>query len=286
MCEIVPPEKQFLPQVLLCAAAACLVAQPAQAQLRAESVPGGVAEIAVAPAAAPRPQVRFGGHPVLLQQRRDGWYALVGLPLDTPVGEQQLELGPDGDSRPLPFTVAAKNYPVQKLTIRNPKMVTPDPADLARIEAERARQIDIRSRFRDVPVSRTDLALPADGRLSSRFGLRRVFNGEPRAPHTGLDVAVPAGTPIRAPADGVVSLVDDLYFNGKTVFVDHGQGFVSMVCHLEQAGVQAGQTVRRGDVVGRSGSSGRATGPHLHWSVYLNGAAVDPALFIGPPPAR
>ena len=165
-------------------------------------------------------------------------------------------------------------------------MVTPDPADLARIEAERARQIDIRSRFRDVPVSRTDLALPADGRLSSRFGLRRVFNGEPRAPHTGLDVAVPAGTPIRAPADGVVSLVDDLYFNGKTVFVDHGQGFVSMVCHLEQAGVQAGQTVRRGEVVGRSGSSGRATGPHLHWSVYLNGAAVDPALFIGPPPAR
>lgn len=286
MCEIVPLKKQFLPQVLLCAAAACLVAQPAQAQLRAESVPGGVAEIAVAPAAAPRPQVRFGGHPVLLQQRRDGWYALVGLPLDTPVGEQQLELGPDGDSRPLPFTVAAKNYPVQKLTIKNPKMVTPDPADLARIEAERARQIDIRSRFRDVPVSRTDLALPADGRLSSRFGLRRVFNGEPRAPHTGLDVAVPAGTPIRAPADGVVSLVDDLYFNGKTVFVDHGQGFVSMVCHLEQAGVQAGQTVRRGEVVGRSGSSGRATGPHLHWSVYLNGAAVDPALFIGPPPAR
>jgi murein DD-endopeptidase MepM/ murein hydrolase activator NlpD len=137
-----------------------------------------------------------------------------------------------------------------------------------------------------VPVARTDLDLPADGRLSSRFGLRRVFNGEPRAPHTGLDVAVPAGTPIRAPADGVVSLVDDLYFNGKTVFVDHGQGFVSMVCHLDQARVEAGQTVRRGEASASPGSSGRATGPHLHWSVYLNGAAVDPALFIGPPPAR
>ena len=254
----------------------------AGAQLRAESVPGGVAEIAVAPVAAPRPEVRFGGRPVLLQQRPDGWYALVGLPLDTPVGERTLDVGPAGDSRALPFLVAAKAYPEQRLTIANPKMVTPDPADLTRIEAEREIQISLRSRFRDVPVPRTDLSLPADGRLSSRFGLRRIFNGEPRAPHTGLDVAVPTGTPIRAPADGVVSLVYEFYFNGKTVFVDHGQGFVSMVCHLDKARVEPGQTVRRGEVLGQSGSSGRATGPHLHWSVYLNGAAVDPALFIGP----
>ena len=157
---------------------------------------------------------------------------------------------------------------------------------LARIAEERERQLAIRSRFRDVPVNRVDLDLPADGRLSSRFGLRRIFNGEPRAPHTGLDVAVPTGTPIRAPADGVVSLVDDLYFNGKTVFVDHGQGFVSMVCHLDQARVEVGQKVARGERLGDAGSSGRATGPHLHWSVYLNGAAVDPALFIAPPKAR
>ena len=286
MCDIVPLNRYFVPQVLLAAILLGLGPTLAQAQLRPEAVPGGVAEIPVAAAGAPRPEVRFGGRPVLLQQRKTGWYALVGLSLDTPVGEQKLDIGPDGSRRQLPFQVAAKDYPVQKLKIANQKMVTPDPEQLARINAERDRQISIRSQFRQVPVTRTDLALPADGRLSSRFGLRRVFNGEPRAPHTGLDVAVPTGTPIRAPADGVVTLVDDFYFNGKTVFVDHGQSFVSMVCHLDRAGVEAGQTVRRGEVLGHSGSSGRATGPHLHWSVYLNGAAVDPALFIGPRPAR
>ena len=286
MCDIVPLNRHFVPQVLLTAILLGLGPTLAQAQLRPEAVPGGVAEIAVAAAGAPRPEVRFGGRPVLLQQRKTGWYALVGLPLDTPVGEQKLDIGLNDSSRPLPFQVAAKDYPVQKLKIANQKMVTPDPEQLARINAERDRQISIRSQFRQVPVTRTDLALPADGRLSSRFGLRRVFNGEPRAPHTGLDVAVPTGTPIRAAADGVVTLVDDFYFNGKTVFVDHGQSFVSMVCHLEKATVEAGQTVRRGEVIGQSGSSGRATGPHLHWSVYLNGAAVDPALFIGPVPAR
>ena len=286
MCDIVPLNRYFVPQVLLAAILLGLGPTLAQAQLRPEAVPGGVAEIAVAAAGAPRPEVRFGGRPVLLQQRKTGWYALVGLSLDTPVGEQKLDIGPDGSRRQLPFQVAAKDYPVQKLKIANQKMVTPDPEQIARINAERDRQISIRSQFREVPVPRSDLALPADGRLSSRFGLRRVFNGEPRAPHTGLDVAVPTGTPIRAPADGVVTLVDDFYFNGKTVFVDHGQSFVSMVCHLDRAGVEAGQTVRRGEVLGHSGSSGRATGPHLHWSVYLNGAAVDPALFIGPRPAR
>ena len=286
MCDIVPQKKAFVPAITAVALCAVLLAAPAHADLRPEPVPGGVAEIPVAPAGSPRPEVRFDGRPVLLQQRADGWHALVGLPLDTPLGEHVVQVGPEGNRRTLAFSVGPKAYPEQRLTIKNPKLVTPPPEELARIAEERERQLAIRSRFRDVPVNRVDLDLPADGRLSSRFGLRRIFNGEPRAPHTGLDVAVPTGTPIRAPADGVVSMVDDLYFNGKTVFVDHGQGFISMVCHLERAHVAEGQTVRRGERLGDSGSSGRATGPHLHWSVYLNGAAVDPALFIAPPKAR
>lgn len=252
------------------------------AELRPSAVPGGVVTLTVAPATAPRPDVRFAGRPVLLQQEPGGWQAVVGLPLDTPPGEQSVEIGPE--ARRLAFQVSAKAYPEQRLTVKNPKMVSPDPDDLDRIAAERERQLQVRSQFRDVPVARTDLDLPTAGRLSSRFGLRRVFNGEPRAPHTGLDVAAPMGAPIRAPADGVVSLVDDLYFNGKTVFVDHGQGFVSMVCHLSEAKVEVGRKVRRGELLGLVGNTGRATGPHLHWSVYLNGAAVDPALFIGPTP--
>lgn len=286
MCDIVPQNKAFVPAITAAILGSALLSATARADLRPEAVPGGVVEIHVAAAGNPRPEVRFDGRPVLLRQRADGWHALVGLPLDTPVGEQAVQVGPEGNSRPQTFVVGPKAYPEQRLTIKNPKMVTPPADELARIAEERERQLAIRSRFRDVPVSRVDLDLPADGRLSSRFGLRRIFNGEPRAPHTGLDVAVPTGTPIRAPADGVVSLVDDLYFNGKTVFVDHGQGFVSMVCHLDKARVEVGQKVARGDRLGDAGSSGRATGPHLHWSVYLNGAAVDPALFIAPPKAR
>jgi len=131
MCDIVPPNRHFVPQVLLTAILLGFGPTLAQAQLRPEAVPGGVAEIAVAAAGAPRPEVRFGGRPVLLQQRKTGWYALVGLPLDTPVGEQKLDVGPDGDSRPQPFQVAAKDYPVQKLKIANQKMVTPDPEQIA-----------------------------------------------------------------------------------------------------------------------------------------------------------
>ena len=207
-----------------------------------------------------------GDRPARLAALREAW----GLPVGQPFRQADW----DAAKQRVLDALSAREYAAAAITDSEALI---DPAT-----ASAALSVTVDS----VPVPRSDLALPADGRLSSRFGLRRVFNGEPRAPHTGLDVAVPTGTPIRAPADGVVTLVDDFYFNGKTVFVDHGQSFVSMVCHLDRAGVEAGQTVRRGEVLGHSGSSGRATGPHLHWSVYLNGAAVDPALFIGPRPAH
>ena len=119
------------------------------------------------------------------------------------------------------------------------------------------------------------------GRLSSPFGLRRFFNGQERNPHSGLDFAVPSGTPIKAPAAGVVVLVGDYFFNGKTVFLDHGQGFVSMFCHMSAIDVKVGDEVPRGGGGGQGGATGAATGPHLHWNVSLNDARVDPAIFIG-----
>jgi murein DD-endopeptidase MepM/ murein hydrolase activator NlpD len=127
-----------------------------------------------------------------------------------------------------------------------------------------------------------DFILPVNGRLAGRFGLHRFFNGEPRAPHAGLDVAVALGTPIKASAQGQVLAVDDYFFNGKTVFIDHGNGLLTMYCHLEQIDVKPGDTVSKGQHIGLSGKTGRATGPHLHWSVVLNGAMVDPELFIPP----
>jgi murein DD-endopeptidase MepM/ murein hydrolase activator NlpD len=126
----------------------------------------------------------------------------------------------------------------------------------------------------------TSFVLPAEGRLSGRFGVRRFFNGEARSPHAGFDIAAPRGAAVRANAHGVVLAVDDYFFNGKTVFVDHGNGLISMYCHLDAIEVVPGERVGKGQRLGRSGMSGRATGPHLHWSVVLNGAMVDPELFV------
>jgi murein DD-endopeptidase MepM/ murein hydrolase activator NlpD len=122
---------------------------------------------------------------------------------------------------------------------------------------------------------------PVNGPLSSPFGLRRFFNGEERNPHSGLDFAAKTGTPIKTPAAGKVILTGNYFFNGKTVFVDHGQGLISMFCHLSQIDVTVGDELSRGAVLGKVGSTGRATGPHLHWNVSLNDARVDPSIFIG-----
>jgi len=134
--------------------------------------------------------------------------------------------------------------------------------------------------WRDADDIEINFLLPAEGRLARRFGLRRIFNGEPRSPHSGLDVAVPRGTPIKASAQGRVLADDDYFFNGNTVFVDHGNGLISMYCHLDRIDVQAGDAVAQGQRIGLSGMTGRASGPHLHWSVVLNGVMVDPELFL------
>ncbi|PQZ62057.1 peptidase [Achromobacter sp. MYb9] len=246
-------------------------------------VPGGVAVLALGDADR-APEVSFLDRRVLVV-REEGkqWIAVVGIPLSVKPGEQQVVVSDARGQRKLPFKVGAKEYVAQHITLKNPRQVDPNPDDMKRIEREMAEQSAANRTYRaGVTPSNLLLDRPVNGgRLSSPFGLRRFFNGKERNPHSGLDFAVPAGTPIKSPAAGVVVLVGDYFFNGKTVFVDHGQGFVSMFCHMSAIDVKIGDEVPRGGVVGKVGATGRATGPHLHWNVSLNDARVDPAIFIG-----
>lgn len=227
--------------------------------------------------AAQAPKASYQGKPVLVVKEQNNWLAIVGVPLTVKPGTQQISSG----HRNLSFTVGNKKYPEQRITLKNKQQVNPDPDNLKRIEGELAEQLQAYRSFSPNTPSNLLLDKPVNGPLSSKFGVRRFFNGEERNPHAGLDFAVPAGTPIKTPAAGKVILVGDYFFNGNTVFVDHGQGFISMFCHMSKIDVKVGQQLARGGVVGKVGATGRATGPHMHWNVSLNDARVDPAIFIG-----
>ncbi len=251
---------------------------------RESRVPGGVALLRVGDATEPRPAVSRDGVPVWVSRQATQWVAAVGLPLSLQPGEQQVEVrSTNGAARTITFTVKPKRYPVQHVTLRDQAMVEP-PADvMARIERESAHLKVVRSQWRETAATDAAFVQPARGRLSGRFGGSRVLNGKPRAPHAGLDVAVMTGTAVLAPADGVILDIGDYYFCGKTMFIDHGNGLLSLFCHLSEWDARVGDSVRKGQAVARSGATGRASGPHLHWSVYLNGTSVEPELFL---PAR
>lgn len=240
-----------------------------------DTVPGGL-YVAELPPHAQR--ATYEGRPVLLLDGK----AIVGIPLAAAPGSHTLQVvDADGAAHGLAFTVVPKQYPEQRLTIENPRMVNPDPRDLERIRSESARMRAGYLSYEPADVTRLrPFVMPLEGITSSPFGYRRILNDQPRNPHSGLDIAAPEGTPVAAPAPGKVSLTGNFYFNGRTVFVDHGQGLVTMYCHLSKINASEGQDLQRGEVLGLVGATGRATGPHLHWSVSLNGNRVDPEQVI------
>jgi hypothetical protein len=252
---------------------------------QAAQVPGGIALIDLGPraASAQPPRAWRGDQPVLVAGEHGRWVAVVGLALDLLPGTHELRVTSDGQARLYSFQVKAKHYPEQRITLKDKSKVQLSDADLKRVEGERLAIRRLKTHWRAHSDTPLNFSLPVEGRPLGRvntFGLRRFFNGEPRAPHAGFDIVVPRGTPIKASAPGVALAVDDYFFNGKTVFVDHGNGLLSMVCHLDRTDVKTGESVSRGQRLGLSGMTGRATGPHLHWSVLLNGALVDPLLFV------
>jgi murein DD-endopeptidase MepM/ murein hydrolase activator NlpD len=246
------------------------------------NVPGGIAIVPLGSTltGTDKPQSWLGDQPVLVTSDHDQWYAVVGLPLGMTPGSHELSVKIGGEIKAESFVVKPKKYPAQRLTLKDKSKIELSAADLARAEREISLIMELKHHWR--VAQDTDLAfiLPAEGELGGRFGVRRFFNGESRAPHAGLDVVVASGTPVKASAQGEVLAVGDYFFNGKTVFIDHGNGLITLYCHLDRIDVQTGETVGKGQVIGLSGMTGRATGPHLHWSVVLNGAMVDPELFI------
>jgi murein DD-endopeptidase MepM/ murein hydrolase activator NlpD len=206
---------------------------------------------------------------------------VVGLSLTAQPGSRlALQVQPaEGPPRSLAIAVRDKRYPEQRLRVA-PRHVELSPEDLARHQREKAHQAPVLATFSATVPARLTMRWPAQGRVSSPFGLRRVFNGQPRNPHSGLDIAAPVGAPVVAPLAARVIDVGDYFFNGLTVWLDHGSGLLSMCCHLSEVFVGVGDAVAEGQRVAAVGATGRATGPHLHWSVALNRALVDPAWFL------
>ncbi|ENC9554481.1 peptidoglycan DD-metalloendopeptidase family protein [Aeromonas hydrophila] len=264
--------------LLLLLASQSALAEGFISRLLNHPVPGGVAVVALS-SEAQAPTARYQGKPVLVV-REEGkrWIAIVGIPLKSQPGPHQLQVS---DGRTLGFTVGTKHYREQHIKLKNSRQVNPLAEDMTRINRELAEQTRAYQTFSPAQPSNLLFDKPVEGPLSSPFGLRRFFNGEERNPHSGLDFAVGAGTPIKSPAAGKVILIGNYFFNGNTVFVDHGQGLISMFCHMSKVDVKLGQSLPRGGIVGRVGATGRATGPHMHWNVSLNDARVDPAIFIG-----
>ena len=271
-----------LPVSRLAAAAAPL---PADIWPTASQVPGGIARLSLGPAAA-RPvahlRVVDADVPLLVLGDAIEWTALVGIALAAAPGEASITVQTiDGGQRQLAYTVAPKRYLEQRLKVA-PGAVDLSPENAARYEHERAHLAQVMSTFTE-PLPQASvlrMQVPVPGRRSSSFGLRRVFNGQPRNPHSGMDIAAGAGTPVQAPLPGRVIDTGDYFFNGNTVWLDHGGGLLSMVCHLSAIDVKPGDVRKTGERLGAVGATGRATGPHLHWSVMLNRAMVDPALFL------
>lgn len=252
---------------------------------RAESLPenhavnGGVTIIPVD--IKQRPEAFFNGKKiaVLPSQNPNQWLLIVGIPLDNDKKIQQIKI-----KKPMkavvPFHVSKKQYKTQHLSIQNKRKVDPYAKDRTRINTEQARLKNVFSEYRQQNPFSKAFAAPSNGPISSLFGLRRVYNNKPRNPHSGLDIASPAGSAVKAANDGLVVETGDYFFTGNTVIIDHGQGVFSLYAHLSKIDVNKGDKVQQGKVIGKVGKTGRVTGPHLHWSMIMNGTLVDPLLFV------
>lgn len=256
----------------------CLAAGTLRADLPQEHrAPGGIALVKLGSTADAG--AKLNGKPVLIMEHQGTRYAVVGIDLKTAPGDIRLETH-NGENRVI--DISPHQYKEQHLTVKNSNYVNPDKQSLARYARERAEMDAAKAIFSTSTKAEFPLSAPVPGRRSDSFGARRIFNGQPRNPHSGMDLKAAHGDTVRAPENGRVVASGDYFFNGQTLLIDHGQGLITMHCHLSERSVELGDRVAREQTIGKVGASGRVTGAHLHLSVYLNSVAVNPALVLEP----
>jgi murein DD-endopeptidase MepM/ murein hydrolase activator NlpD len=244
--------------------------------LKGDLSEGGLVIGTTDPAAA----VKLDGRPLSLTA--DGKF-VFGFNRDAPKTAALDVVYPDGTSEHRALDVARTKYKIQRINGLPEKMVTPDPEQVKRINRENGQIAKARDADRPGDGFAEPFVWPAKGPISGIYGSQRILNGEPRAPHSGLDIAVPVGTELRAPAAGVVTLAQpDFYLTGGTLMIDHGHGLSSVFIHLSKIDVKVGQIVGQGEHLGLTGATGRVTGPHVHWSLYWFDNRLDPQRLLPP----
>jgi murein DD-endopeptidase MepM/ murein hydrolase activator NlpD len=242
-------------------------------------VPGGIALLEL-PDYKQGTKVYFDNKRIAVFPYKESWVAMAGIGLSNKPGDYEFSIRrADGLSLNTRVTVEYKKYDEQHLTIKNKRKVNPNKQDSERIAAESQRKKKARKQYSETEP-KVDFIWPVTGRISSIFGLRRFFNEQERRPHSGLDIAADEGTPVMAVADGTVVDTGDFFFSGNMIYLDHGQGIISLYAHLSKISVKPGDTVKQGDIIGNVGQTGRVTGPHLHFAVYANQTLIDPMFML------
>jgi murein DD-endopeptidase MepM/ murein hydrolase activator NlpD len=218
------------------------------------------------------------------EKNRAVFSSLIGIDLEEVPGKKTIILNisdAKGNTSKMPFkfTVSKKDFPVQRLTLQ-PDMVFLSPKNLARVKREKASVERLWELSAMEKQWKRTFIMPVRGNVLSPFGVRRFINNSPRSPHTGIDLKARSGTPVRASSDGIVTMTSELFFAGKAVFLDHGMGIITMYFHLSEIHVKEGEKVAQGQILGRVGQTGRASGPHLHWGVRIHGSRIDPLSLV------
>lgn len=242
--------------------------------------PGGLAILKI-----PNPKENhlkgyFNHHRIMILRLHHQWFAIVGIPLSEKSKQNFVTIISGQKKIKLSFTVSHIDFPQEHIQLKHKKNVIPSKEFLSKLARQQKIINQCFAHWRDNPSINMHFSWPVKGEISGSFGLKRYFNGEKRGQHNGIDIAAKTGTYIRAPEQGIILQTGNFYLTGKTIFIDHGQNLITVYGHLNQISVHLGQTVKRGQIIGTVGDTGRATGPHLHWGINLNNTRVNPMLFL------